>query len=367
MSKKMFVDVHVLQTVPPSCVNRDDTGSPKTALYGGTMRARVSSQAWKKAVRDKFKDLFVSEQIGYRTKNIRKMLIEKIQTLAPEYDEKLVEKLAETALENAKIKSGTDKKDVLFFISTQQLENLAALVIAFYQDGTENKEKEKKYKTEWERAIKENPSVDMLLFGRMAASNPNLNLEATVQVAHSISTHTISNEYDYFTAVDDYGDEDNAGAGHLGTVEFNSSTLYRYATVNVTELAESELDSENVGLAVKGFLDAFICSMPTGKQNTFANRTLPAFVYITLRDDQPINMAGAFEKPVKTSDGGYEEQSIVELEKYAEKVYQNYAAAPKESWFVSLDKESFLDAERIKLKELLDKVEKEVIDFAENG
>ena len=47
----LYVDVHVLQTVPPSCVNRDDTGSPKTAVYGGAVRARVSSQAWKRAVR----------------------------------------------------------------------------------------------------------------------------------------------------------------------------------------------------------------------------------------------------------------------------------------------------------------------------
>ena len=52
MSKKnhLYVDIHVLQTVPPSCVNRDDTGSPKTAVYGGVRRARVSSQAWKRSM-----------------------------------------------------------------------------------------------------------------------------------------------------------------------------------------------------------------------------------------------------------------------------------------------------------------------------
>ena len=53
-TKRLYVDFHVLQTVPPSCVNRDDTGSPKTAVYGGATRARVSSQAWKHAIRKMF-------------------------------------------------------------------------------------------------------------------------------------------------------------------------------------------------------------------------------------------------------------------------------------------------------------------------
>lgn len=42
-NERLYVDFHVVQTVPPSCVNRDDTGRPKTAFYGGANRARVSS------------------------------------------------------------------------------------------------------------------------------------------------------------------------------------------------------------------------------------------------------------------------------------------------------------------------------------
>lgn len=48
----LYVDIHVLQTVPSSNINRDDTGAPKTAVYGGTTRSRVSSQSWKKAIRE---------------------------------------------------------------------------------------------------------------------------------------------------------------------------------------------------------------------------------------------------------------------------------------------------------------------------
>lgn len=128
----------------------------------------------------------------------------------------------------------------------------------------------------------------------MVASDPSLNYDAAAQVAHSISTHAVQNEYDYFTAVDDCAPEDNAGAGHLGTVEYNSSTLYRYATVNTAELAE-QLGAKEVPGVVRAFADAFIRSMPTGKQNTFANRTLPDAVYVTIRGDQPVNLCGAFE------------------------------------------------------------------------
>lgn len=95
---------------------------------------------------------------------------------------------------------------------------------------------EKEDKKELQEALKNYPSVDLALFGRMVADEPSLNYDAAAQVAHAISTHAVHNEYDYFTAVDDCTSEDNSGAGHLGTVEYNSSTLYRYATVNAAEL-----------------------------------------------------------------------------------------------------------------------------------
>lgn len=43
-TKRLYVDFHVLQTVPPSCVNRDDTGSPKTAVYGGAILSGVEAR-----------------------------------------------------------------------------------------------------------------------------------------------------------------------------------------------------------------------------------------------------------------------------------------------------------------------------------
>lgn len=351
MNKNLYLDVHVLQTVPPSCVNRDDTGSPKTAVYGGVNRARVSSQSWKRAMRLEFNHLFESEQIGFRTKNIKMLLIDRLKELDTTKDLSTLEKIAEVALTEAKIKSSGGKKDVLFFISSKQIDALAKLALEYSSDDSSKKEKDKKYKDKWRDALTNNPSVDILLFGRMAASDPELNFDAAAQVAHCISTHAVSNEFDYFTAVDDCNTDDNAGAGHLGTVEFNSSTLYRYSTVNISELMDNGLNIDEVGDVINGYLQAFIKAMPTGKQNTFANRTLPCFTYVTLREDQPVNMAGAFEKPVPKNSNGYEAKSIEAFIEYTKKVYDNYVNFPTKSWVVCLDDVS-IDADRVKMNNL---------------
>lgn len=162
--------------------------------------------------------------------------------------------------------------------------------------------------------IKSNPAIDIALFGRMLADDPSLNEDASAQVAHAISTHAVASEFDFYTAVDDLSSKNSAGAGMLGTIEFNSSTLYRYANVAVHELTRQLGSSEIVVNALSLFVKAFANSLPTGKINTFANQTLPQAVVVTVRDDRPISMVSAFEKPVKSSNG-YVEKSIEQLSK----------------------------------------------------
>jgi len=323
---RVYVDVHVLQTVPPSCVNRDDTGSPKTAIYGGAVRARVSSQSWKKAMRDMFKDIFPTQKLGVRTKLIVKMVSDAIsqQGGPPNSEEMAVQILNNAGL---KIKSAEKGTDALFFISYAQANALAKL--ALEDPDTIKAKVNRNTKNKIQAALRQSPGVDIALFGRMVADDPSLNTDACAQVAHSISTHRVSNEYDYFTAVDDLSPEDSAGAGHIGTVEFNSSTLYRYATVAVHQLYR-EL-KEDTAKAVQGFVRAFVCSMPTGKQNTFANRTLPDALLVTLRTDQPINLVGAFEKPVnagKNSEDGFVSASARAFVDHAKKVYGDWLKEP---------------------------------------
>lgn len=347
MKKRLYVDFHVLQTVPPSCINRDDTGSPKTAVYGGVLRARVSSQAWKHAMRKDFAENTPLD-VGKRTKKAAELVKEQILALDPE--QKKADKMAKDALKHVNITSN-DKKgtDALVFISSAQAKALAVLAVEGVAD-----------KKQYKEALKAAPSMDMALFGRMVADDPSLNYDAAAQVAHSISTHAVKNEYDYFTAVDDCPAEDNAGAGHLGTVEYNSSTLYRYATVNVLEL-KGKLGAEQAAETVRAFGEAFLFSMPTGKQNTFANRTLPDAVYVTIREDQPVNLCGAFERAVSRGEqGGYAEASKAALAQYAQQVYASFAEAPAQSFTVGGGLEALAPAQTAKA--MLDALEKAVRD-----
>lgn len=343
MNKRIYVDIHAIQAVPPSCVNRDDTGSPKTARFGGVTRARVSSQAWKHAMRNSFRDMFDTEELGSRTKRIVAMVADKITQLAPEIDSETAEKKASDALESAglKIKSADKGTDALFFMSDSQAVALAKLAV----DGEKDKKK-------YAAALRGNPSVDMVLFGRMVASDPSLDYDAAAQVANAISTHEVHNEFDYFTAVDDCAPEDNSGAGHVGTMEFNSSTLYRYATVNAMEI-KHWLGNQTPSV-IRNFVEAFVCSMPTGKQNTFANRTFPDYVYVTIRTNQPVNLSGAFEKPV-VSKNGYVEQSVARLEEYARKMNRKFAGDPVHA-FVVADETSDM-GENVSLQELCSRLE----------
>ncbi|MBQ7143605.1 MAG: type I-E CRISPR-associated protein Cas7/Cse4/CasC [Oscillospiraceae bacterium] len=357
-----YVDIHVLQTVPPSCVNRDDTGSPKTAVYGGVTRARVSSQAWKRAVRLEFRNLFAPEQLGTRTKRIVGEVAAEIERLEPLLLPGMAEEKAQAALESAglSIKDAEKGTDALFFLSSAQAKALAELTVQ--EDGLSGKAKKEAYQA----ALKAAPSIDMALFGRMVAADPSLNYDAAAQVAHSISTHAVQNEFDYFTAVDDRAPEDNAGAGHIGTTEFNSATLYRYATVNVQELA-GLLGAEDAVEAVKGFVRAFCSSMPTGKQNSFANRTTPDLVYVTVRGDQPVNLAGAFEKPVRAGTEGFVIPSEKALASYARQTYASFVSAPLLALGCSRTEELSELAELLPLSELVERLSASVKAYLTDG
>ena len=171
MKKRLYVDFHVLQTVPPSCINRDDTGSPKTAIYGGVTRARVSSQAWKHAMRQAFveESLLDEEDVGKRTKKVMELVEKEIAALAPDMD---AAKLAKKTLDNAGIKNDEKGTKALFFISQAQIKALAQLAVEECAD-----------KKEYKKALSTAPSVDIALFGRMVADDPSLNFDAAAQVA----------------------------------------------------------------------------------------------------------------------------------------------------------------------------------------
>ncbi|MFE9328936.1 type I-E CRISPR-associated protein Cas7/Cse4/CasC [Nocardia sp. NPDC052278] len=332
---RTLIDLHILQTVPPSNLNRDDTGSPKTAIYGGVRRARVSSQAWKRATRVAFDDQLDRSQLGVRTRRVVELLAAEITSQATELGERSLE-LAAEVMKAVGITVKPPKKDAieeagyLVFLSRCQIQALAAAAVAAAGAADVAKAlREAKVKDLADR----DHSVDIALFGRMVADQADLNVDAAVQVAHAISVHPVETEFDYFTAVDDQLGDDETGAGMIGTVEFNSSTLYRYATIDVNRLHDNLGDPTATRRAIEAFVASFVRSMPTGKQNTFANRTLPEAVVVLVRDTQPINLVGAFESPVReTNTGGRVKRAADALREEAREVERAYTETPIASW-----------------------------------
>ncbi|CRK59253.1 CRISPR-associated protein, Cse4 family [Alloactinosynnema sp. L-07] len=344
---RTILDLHVIQTVPPSNLNRDDTGSPKSAVYGGVRRARVSSQAWKRATRDAFADLLDHSELGVRTKRVIELISQEITRQDPALKDRSTElatavftaagfETKEARKKKGEEPAGPAEAKYLFFLSHRQVENLAALAVeaANAADGGPIKLDKKDVKARANR----DQSIDVSLFGRMIADATELNVEAACQVAHALSVHAVANEYDYYTAVDDHKKadiEEDSGAGMLGTIEFNSSTLYRYATVDVDALHDNLGDAEATRRAVEAFTRAFVTSMPTGKQNTFANRTLPDAVLLVVRETQPINLVGAFEDPVRDGEkGGRIPAAIARLAAHAAELHEAFDETPVTAWAI---------------------------------
>lgn len=345
---RTIIDFHVLQTVPPSNLNRDDTGSPKTAVFGGHRRARVSSQAWKRATRLAFADELDPAHRGVRTKRVVEVVAEEIERRDPSLVDS-ADGLAQKCLGAADIKLADSKRKAadgspikesgyLMFLSRPQIEGLAEIAVnAARQDDVEAAIKASHPK----QIANSRHSVALALFGRMVAGVPELNVDASCQVAHALSVHAVDTEYDFFTAVDDEKSshaEEDAGAGMMGTVEFNSSTLYRYATVDVDRLHETlGGDADLTARAVQVFADAFVTSMPTGKQNTFANRTLPDMVMVTTRDRQPVNLVGAFEEPIpRQSQGTIRANAARRLADHAKQLDDAFGASSRRTWVVGV-------------------------------
>lgn len=365
----MYIDICAIQNVPSSNINRDDTGSPKTALYGGVERARVSSQAWKRAMRKMFPSLLRADSLGVRTKFAVDLIAKNIVDKRPDLAERS-EDLATAVLTASGVKvkasdrkgesEGTLSTEYLVFIARSELEKMGDLAISWADEGMDVKKVNAQMKKEVSSIFHGPQAIDIALFGRMLADAPDLNTDASAQVAHAISVDRVIQEYDYFTAVDDCAPDDNAGAGMLGTVSFNSSTLYRYATVDLDSLFDQIKDVKGASEGAAAFVEAFVRSMPTGKQNTFANRTLPDLVAVRFRKEQPFNPVGAFEQPVyPRDDASISSQASARLARKIAEVEKAYGMLACVSWYVSVDSsDDSLQAlgERVDMASLLDGV-----------
>mgnify|MGYP001029344743 CR=1 FL=1 len=300
------LELHILQSVPVACLNRDDFGSPKTALFGNVQRARVSSQCWKRAARELMQYESPALFRGQRTRLIVEPLYQMLQKngLGEDDARKGAEDLG-SAL--SKLDTPPVRVKTLFFTSPLELETLAK---AYVSEGNAKKAVKELAKNSLKDA------ADIALFGRMVASDHSLTLEGAAMFSHALSTHKVSNEIDFFAAVDDLQPDDESGAGMTGTLEFNSATYYRFAALNLDLLAQhlSAMSVTERQEVVCNFVSATLRAMPGARKNSMNAATLPSYVLLTVREKgHPVQLVNAFEKPVWTK-GGLMEESIRRLE-----------------------------------------------------
>jgi len=320
-----YIEYHVIQSFAPSNLNRDDTGAPKDAMFGGHRRARISSQCLKRAIRLYMKEhSFVEPQfLAVRTRKLVPRLLEELGDLGEVEAQHRVTR-ALNALGLGVTRDGNT--EYLLFLGDEEVRRLARAIREHWdelgklaeregqeasQDEDPASQKQRVRRARGEKGagftkLKEDlrslldggKAVDIALFGRMLADRPELNMEAACQVAHAISVHRVEREFDYYTAVDDLAREEETGAGMIGEIEFNAATYYRYAVIDWETLIHNlQGDRELAQKAVVGFTKALVRALPTGKQNSFAAHNLPSFVGVALRDC-PVNLANAFEAPI---------------------------------------------------------------------
>ncbi|MGW1126415.1 type I-E CRISPR-associated protein Cas7/Cse4/CasC [Streptomyces sp. NPDC002526] len=333
-----FIDIHIIQSIPFANLNRDDTNSVKTVQYGNVMRTRVSSQSWKRAVRADFEDRI--GQAALRTRRIGERVT---RVLAEErgWPQDLAERAGAhiAAASSIKFELAKDPKDAKQSVPNKVLtnamvyvpESAVAELAALADEHRTVLEGAKDIKKPADKSILPADRVEAVLrsrngvinvFGRMLAEVDNAGVDGAVQVAHALTTHETDVELDYFSAVDDitalWGDQ--SGSGHMGHAEFSAGTFYRYATIDLRDLAANIGDNpDELRELTAAFLSAFIRSLPQAKKNSTAPHTIPDLTHISVRSDRPLSYAAAFERPVLAAGhGGFSDPSRTVLAQYAE-------------------------------------------------
>lgn len=324
----MIIELHLLQSFPVSNLNRDDVGQPKTATFGGHTRGRISSQCLKRAARQLFEEHGLERgETAVRTKRLLEQAVTVLADQGRTRDEAVP--VVTAGLEQLGFGLDPNKglTEYLWFVGRQAGAQLAEFCdhnwdslarIATSKDAAKTGGKDGKKDTATKR-VKIKPDqktlaearrildarrvADVALFGRMIADNKDFNVDAASQVAHAISTHAVTNEFDFYTAVDDLKPEAESGADMIGTVDFNSACYYRYANLDTTRLADNlDGDADLVARSAKAWLQSFIHAVPSGKQNSMAARTMPETLLGVVREHGAWNLANAFLRPVAGPD-----------------------------------------------------------------
>lgn len=330
----MFIELHMIQNFSPSNLNRDDLNNPKECQFGGVRRARISSQCIKQAIRSA--PVFTEKtgvEPGTRTRWISRLLCKALTTSdRPEAEAQAVAvRFAEALVQ----KMDSDEKartSILIYISPEELQEVVQILERNWDTVRKpSAESDKLIADTVKQLLAEfeiTSAPDIALFGRMLAIKPTTKiLEASCQMAHAISTHEVTMEMDFFTAVDHVAQGEDTGAGMMGYTGYNSSCFYRYARLDWEQLVKNlGGDKERARCTVEGFLRASVAALPTGKQNSSAANNPPSFLLaVVWEKGMSWSLSNAFEKPVKRPyEGGLVAPSVVALDKYWGRLCQVY-------------------------------------------
>ena len=333
-----FLQLHLLTAYGPSNLNRDDTGRPKSVVFGGVPRLRVSSQSLKRAWRTS--DVFATRLDGYlaeRTQRLGKEVLDRLLEGGMDEDEALNVARGIAGV-FGKIKAENDKTptftEQLAFVSPEERARAFALADrALDGDPIEAPAAD-------ELLGKVDTAADIAMFGRMLADNPKFNREAAVQVAHAITTHRATAEDDYYTAVDDLksrDEPDDAGAGFVGVQEFGAGVFYLYICVNRGLLLANLGDARPVrDASLAALAEAATTVSPGGKQASFASRARAFHVRAEKGSAQPRSLAAAFLEPITGASQG--RRSIEALEDFQGRLDAAYGPCADASYTMSVER-----------------------------
>jgi len=337
MDEKNYINYHILISHSPSNLNRDDMNMQKTAVFGGTKRTRISSQSLKRAMRKSeyygnelghpstrtailinqyAKDL--KEQYSYRSNDIEKICLyiaALIEGKTKPADLKKYKRNDKGEIKTQVLAWNSNEKDLLKELIISALEKSDEELIPFLKKDVKSIDVN----------LKQNLERDIALSGRMVTGAID-SIDASLAVAHAITTHTVDGDIDWFTAVDDLNQETGeTGSAHLDTTEFSSGVFYRYASLNIRQLQENlgDINRTQVLEIASHVLHLLATVVPSAKQNAFAAFNLADFAMVSF-SDQPISLANAFENPVKADGEGLLIPSINAFADYHKTISQAY-------------------------------------------
>jgi len=386
----MLIEVHMLQNHAPANLNRDDLGSPKTALFGGVPRARISSQCLKRSIRTSalFQDALAGS-IGTRTRSfparVEDALAKSTIAKKKKLHKKIVgacTKIAQSEGKNEDAEESAEADDLttgqLIHLGPQEAELFVAALAELSDKEMEaflkepSLQKPTDYSEKLARAF-DRKAVDIALFGRMTTSPAFENIEASMQVAHAISTHEVALEVDYFTAVDD-DPRGRLGAGLVKENQFASATFYKYFSLHWEGLLQNLADHTDLAAdTVRAFVHAAAKAVPSGKQNSHAHNNRPDCVFVEIKNDAvPTSYANAFVAPARQRadrDGAHDlmTESIRMLAQYATETGRGYGLPSRRLWFVLRDKDKPSAPEAAETPDTFDALVDATLDAVRDG